>query len=117
MVADLVRNRLLPSLPLSDRYSSMISRVPFCTNLREDLIVDICQQINQFSVLPGDTIMQKGDPYRELIILAKGTARSIGRTFPYVVYEDQSTAQTGSVNLYLSPLGELADSTRLWDTT
>jgi hypothetical protein len=62
------------------RYCELISRVPFFTNLREDLIVDICQQINQFSVLPGDDIMKKGDPYRELIILAMGTARSIPST-------------------------------------
>jgi hypothetical protein len=83
------------------RYSSMISRVPFFTNLREDLIVDICQQINQFSVLPGDTIMQKGDPYRELIILAKGTARSIpsnedkGDASPHRSMDFQNTALTG----------------------
>jgi hypothetical protein len=30
----------------------------------------------------------------------------LGRTFPYVLYEDQSTTQTGSINLYgYAPMG------------
>jgi len=59
------------------QYSALVSRVPFFTGLHQATVVDICQHINQFAVMPGDTIIKRDDPYRELVIIVKGNARSI----------------------------------------
>eukprot|EP01052_Picozoa_sp_SAG31_P003892 SAG31_NODE_154_length_22184_cov_25.917142_14_plen_185_part_00 len=59
------------------RYAQVVTRVPFFIGCREDAIVDICQQLQTESVMPGDPIIEHGDPYRELVILTRGAARSV----------------------------------------
>lgn len=38
--------------------------------------VDLCQQMESFTVTPGDLIMEKGTWHDELLILSKGTAKT-----------------------------------------
>lgn len=54
-----------------------VERVPFFRRLSEDVVILICVQFREFSVLPGDDIIHRGDPYRELLVLTKGAARSV----------------------------------------
>ena len=54
-----------------------VERVPFFRGLNEDVVILICVQFREFSVLPGDDIIHRGDPYRELLVLTKGAARSV----------------------------------------
>lgn len=43
----------------------------------QDIVVAICMNFQEFSVLPGDYITHRGDPYRELLIVNKGIARTV----------------------------------------
>jgi hypothetical protein len=59
------------------RFQKTIDNVPFFKGLREDVVVAICMEFHQFSVLPGDYITHRGDPYRELLVMTKGICRSV----------------------------------------
>jgi hypothetical protein len=59
------------------RYQKTVDRVPFFRGLTEDIVTLICVQFKEFSVLPGDDIIHRGDPYREMLVLTKGGARSV----------------------------------------
>ena len=94
--------------PLSFSFSSaaksrvLISRVPFFKGLREDVIVDVCQQINQFAIMPGDDIMHRGDPYRDLIIVTKGTARTVPKEEGGISSRSSATGLSSQSGLHLS---------------
>ena len=51
--------------------------MPFFRGLNEDVVILICLQFKEFSVLPGDDIIHRGDPYREIFVLTRGAARSV----------------------------------------
>ena len=59
------------------RYSKIIDHVPFFHGAKEDAIVSICQRLKNYAVMPGDWIMLQGQPFRELMILNRGRARSV----------------------------------------
>lgn len=54
------------------RYKNIINMIPFFRGCREDAIIEIVSRMKSFSVLPGDYLFHKGDPYVELIVLTKG---------------------------------------------
>ena len=59
------------------RFQEIVQRVPFFKGLKENVIVNVCMELHEFAVMPGDTITARGDPYRELVIMIRGTARSV----------------------------------------
>ena len=54
------------------RFKGIINMIPFFRDCREDAIIEIVSRMNSFSVLPGDYLFHRGDPYVELIVLTKG---------------------------------------------
>jgi hypothetical protein len=68
------------------RFEDIIQRVPFFKGLKEDVIVDVCMQLQEFAVMPSDPIVMRGDPYRELVIMIKGMSRSV----PYMEEESNT---------------------------
>jgi CRP-like cAMP-binding protein len=70
----------LPSRMRADlvlhRFATIIDKVPFFHGVREDAVVDICAQLQSHSVMPNHNIITKGEPYRELVILTAGRART-----------------------------------------
>lgn len=75
-IVDELPARLRAEIVLA-RYKKIVDRIPFMHGLGEDVVVSICVMFKEFSVLPGDYITRMGDPYRELLILTKGGARTI----------------------------------------
>jgi hypothetical protein len=59
------------------RFQSTVDRIPFFIGLSEDVVTSICVQFREYAVLPGDFVVCRGDPYRELLVLAKGKCRSV----------------------------------------
>jgi hypothetical protein len=59
------------------RYKEVIDKVPFFHGIREDATVEIADKLKSYSVMPFDYVMVQGEPYRELMILTTGKARSI----------------------------------------
>ena len=62
---------------LMHRFRFIIEKVPFFRGCRDDAIVEICSSFKSFSVLPNEYIVQRGDPYRELVVLTKGISVSV----------------------------------------
>jgi len=54
------------------RFKDIINMIPFFRGCREDAVIEIVARFKSFSVLPGDYLFHKGDPYVELIVLTKG---------------------------------------------
>lgn len=54
------------------RFKDIINMIPFFRGCREDAVIEIVSRMKSFSVLPGDYLFHKGDPYVELIVLTKG---------------------------------------------
>lgn len=54
------------------RFREIIQRIPFFFDMHDEAIVEIVERMVAFTVLPGDYIFHKGDPYIELIVLKKG---------------------------------------------
>lgn len=54
------------------RFRDIINMIPFFRGCREDAIIEIVSRMKSFSVLPGDYLFHKGDPYVELVVLTKG---------------------------------------------
>lgn len=75
-IAEELPAKLRAEIVLS-RYKKIVDRIPFLHGLGEDVIVSICVRFKEFAVLPQDFIVEAGDPYRELIMLTKGEARTI----------------------------------------
>jgi CRP-like cAMP-binding protein len=67
----------LKSTIVLQRFQKTVERVPFFRGLNEDVVILICVQFKEFSVLPADDIVHRGDPYKELLVLTKGAARSV----------------------------------------
>ena len=67
---------VLPARLRSDlilhRFKDIIQMIPFFRGCREDAIIEIVSRFKSFSVLPGDYLFHKADPYVELIVLTKG---------------------------------------------
>ena len=59
------------------RFQPTVDRIPFFRGLSEDVITSICVQFREYAVLPGDFVVCRGDPYRELLVLTKGKCRSV----------------------------------------
>jgi len=64
---------------IQQRYGSLISKVPFFATLHEHAVVELCRAMVNFTVSPGDFILEKGEYNSDLLILSKGTARTPGR--------------------------------------
>jgi hypothetical protein len=64
------------------KYSAIIEKVPFFHGIREDAVVDICAKMKSTSIMPEDLIIQRGEPYRELVIMNSGKARSVVEPTP-----------------------------------
>ena len=73
------------------RYQKTVDRIPFFRGLTEDVVTLICVKFKEFSVLPGDDIIYRGDPHREMLVLTKGMARSVPPA-----EEDEEKARAGS---------------------
>jgi CRP-like cAMP-binding protein len=54
------------------RFREIIKRIPFFIDLHDEIIVEVVERMVGFTVLPGDYVYNKGDPYTELILLKKG---------------------------------------------
>lgn len=110
-IADELPSRLRADLILH-RYQAVIDKVPFFHGCREDAIVDICGQLKSHAIMPvrtslqhyglmdsiphgpvtpltrmfmpvqDDDIIIRGEPYRELVIITAGKARSIPQGDP-----------------------------------
>jgi hypothetical protein len=52
------------------------AQVPFFNGLRADAVVDICSLLQSYSVMPNHVIIDQGEPYRDLVILTAGVART-----------------------------------------
>lgn len=59
------------------RFAGIVENVPFFQGCRQDAVVEICQQLHIMSIMPGDNIIEYGDPFKELVILTRGSARSV----------------------------------------
>ena len=77
-------NVIMNELPTSLRHTLVLHRfektiqmVPFLSGVREDVVVDLCQQIKSFCVMPDSHIMDKGAFQRELLILTRGVAMTV----------------------------------------
>lgn len=70
-VIAMLPDRLRRDLQLH-RFREIIKRIPFFVDLHDQVIVEIVEQMVGFTVLPGDYVFHKGDPYTELILLKKG---------------------------------------------
>lgn len=96
------------------RYQKIVDRIPFLQGLGEDVVVSICIRFKEFAVLPQDYIMHAGDPYRELLLLTKGAARTIPPS-----EEAQSadgTSSPRSLGSATAPGGEAARKLKGMDT-
>ena len=91
-----LRARRCSDLPLNPSSLTRIS----CVVFSQDVVVAICMHFHEISVLPGDYITHLGDPYRDLLIINKGVARTV----PPSEEEDQ-----------LSPRASTRDMTASWD--
>ena len=96
------------------RYKKIVDRIPFLQGLGEDVVVSICMRFKEFAVLPQDYIIHAGDPYRELLMLTKGAARTIPPS-----EEAQSadgTSSPRSMTSATAPGGEAARKLKGMDT-
>ena len=59
------------------RFQETVDKVPFFHGAREDAIVDICAKLKTHAIMPSDDIVQRGEPYRELVVITTGKGRSI----------------------------------------
>lgn len=64
------------------RFQEVIEKVPFFHGAREDAIVDICAKLKTHAIMPSDDIVQRGEPYCELIVITTGKGRSIPESTP-----------------------------------
>lgn len=70
-IMDQLPDRLRRDLQLF-RFREVIRRIPFFVDLHDDVVVEVVERMVGFTVLPGDYVFHKGDPYPELIVLKKG---------------------------------------------
>lgn len=56
------------------RFKKVINKVPFFFNLRDDIVVRICQRLQDANFMPDEVITEKGDHHDELFILSRGVA-------------------------------------------
>ena len=59
------------------RFSDTIQMVPFLQGIRDDVTVELCQQMKEFPTMPGGQLMVQGTFSRELLILTRGVASTI----------------------------------------
>lgn len=80
------------------RFRPVIQKVPFFHGCREDAVVDICMKLKSHSTMANDDIVTRGEPYRELLILTNGKARSVPSASDGAFGPDQSNRPVGSMS-------------------
>ena len=56
------------------RWGKLVAMVPFFSGLKDGVVTELCKRMHNFTVTPGDLIMEAGEEHDELLMLYKGVA-------------------------------------------
>ena len=55
------------------RFGTVLKSVPFFAGMRDELMVEICLMMDNYSALAGDTVVEKDSTSRDLLIVERGS--------------------------------------------
>jgi hypothetical protein len=64
----------LQTTMVKHRWGKLVATVPFFSGLKDGVVTELCKRMQNFTVVPGDLIMEAGEEHDELLMLYKGIA-------------------------------------------